>query len=60
MQPIHPQDLLERLLADNPRIKSRSQLDVESRKSNKERRDEAEWKKELDEINKEYGLWSYG
>lgn len=56
MQPIHPQDLLERLMADNPRIKSRNQLDVESRKSNKERRDSIEWQKELNEINKEYGL----
>lgn len=50
MKSLNRQELLDRLLADNPRIKKRSELAIDKRKSNHARRERLELEKELRDI----------
>lgn len=50
MNILTPNEVVTRLLADNPRIKKRSELAIDKRKSNHARRERLELEKELRDI----------
>lgn len=50
MNNLTPNEVVNRLMEDNPRIKTRNQLQVDVKRSNKARRDRLEAEKELREI----------